>query len=177
MSFRRVWLNVAQRKMHSLTCNNKRLQLNSWSFLYSVSDQRAYVTDRYLELHFLHRNGQLPVMKLSLMCRTFACSYLCLWESTVCWSIHGNLLFLTASDSLIQQTGCDLVTPGCQGESGGAMAVGATVGESQLQRIIRDLHGTSALCVRAILCECVWIDWLRAVVSWHGVTEEKRKKS
>lgn len=32
------------------------------------------------------------------------------------------------------------MTPGCQGESGGAMAVGATVGESQLQRIIRDLH-------------------------------------
>ncbi|XP_044216809.1 FYVE and coiled-coil domain-containing protein 1 isoform X2 [Thunnus albacares] len=37
-------------------------------------------------------------------------------------------------------TGCDPVTPGCQGESGGAMAAGATVGESQLQRIIRDLH-------------------------------------
>ncbi|XP_076009646.1 FYVE and coiled-coil domain-containing protein 1 isoform X2 [Genypterus blacodes] len=38
------------------------------------------------------------------------------------------------------KTGCDPVTPGCQGDSGGAMAAGATVGESQLQRIIRDLH-------------------------------------
>lgn len=38
------------------------------------------------------------------------------------------------------------MTPGCQGESGGAMAVEATVGESQLQRIIRDLHGTPVLC-------------------------------
>ncbi|GLD50263.1 FYVE and coiled-coil domain-containing protein 1 isoform X2, partial [Lates japonicus] len=37
-------------------------------------------------------------------------------------------------------TGCDPVTPGCQGDCGGAMATGATVGESQLQRIIRDLH-------------------------------------
>lgn len=57
------------------------------------------------------------------------------------------------SDSLIQQTGCDLVTPGCQGESGGAMAVEGAVGESQLQRIIRDLHGTLPLCV--CLCACV----------------------
>lgn len=55
------------------------------------------------------------------------------------------------SDSLIQQTGCDPVTPGCQGENGGAMAVGASVGESQLQRIIRDLNGTPAVCVH----ECV----------------------
>lgn len=56
------------------------------------------------------------------------------------------LLSQTDSDFLIQQTGCDPLTPGCQGESGGAMAVGATVGESQLQRIIRDLHGTLDLC-------------------------------
>lgn len=61
-----------------------------------------------------------------------------------------NLLFFT---SLIQQTGCDLVTLGCQGKSGGAMAVEATVGESQLQRIIRDLHGTLPLCV--CYCACV----------------------
>lgn len=60
----------------------------------------------------------------------------------VCWTIHVNLLFLTDSDSLIQQTGCDPVTPRCQGECGGAMATGASVGESQLQRIIRDLNGT-----------------------------------
>lgn len=46
------------------------------------------------------------------------------------------------SDSLTQQTTCDLVTPGCQGERGGAMAGEGAVGESQLQRIIRDLHGT-----------------------------------
>lgn len=59
-----------------------------------------------------------------------------------------NLLFFTA---LIQQTGRDLVTLGCQGKSGGAMAVEATVGESQLQRIIRDLHGTLPLCV--CMCE------------------------
>lgn len=32
------------------------------------------------------------------------------------------------------------MTPGCQGEISVAMATGATVGESQLQRIIRDLH-------------------------------------
>lgn len=57
------------------------------------------------------------------------------------------------SDSLIQQTGCDLVTPGCRGKSGGAMADEGTVGESQLQRIIRDLHGTLPLCVR--LCGSV----------------------
>lgn len=57
------------------------------------------------------------------------------------------------SDSLIQQTGCDLVTLGCQGKSGGAMAVEGTVGESQLQRIIRDLHGTQPLCV--CVCACV----------------------
>lgn len=61
---------------------------------------------------------------------------------------------LYCSNSLIQQTRCDLVTPGCQGESGGVMAVEGTVGESQLQRIIRDLHGTLPLCV----CMC---DWLR----------------
>lgn len=61
---------------------------------------------------------------------------------TGCERIHVNLLWLTNADSLIQQTGCDPVTPGCQGDSGGAMAAGATVGESQLQRIIRDLHGT-----------------------------------
>lgn len=58
---------------------------------------------------------------------------------------------LYCSDSLIQQTGCDLVTLGCQGNRGGAMAVEGTVGESQLQRIIRDLHGTLTLCV----CACV----------------------
>lgn len=58
---------------------------------------------------------------------------------------------LYCSDSLIQQTGCDLMTSGCQGESGGAMAVEGTVGESQLQRIIRDLHGTLPLCV--CMCE------------------------
>lgn len=60
---------------------------------------------------------------------------------------------LYCSDSLIQQTGCDLVTLGCQGKSGGAMAVEGTVGESQLQRIIRDLNGTLPLCV--CLCACV----------------------
>lgn len=60
---------------------------------------------------------------------------------------------LSFPDSLIQQTGCDLLTPGCQGESGGAMAVEGTVGESQLQRIIRDLHGTLPLCVCP--CACV----------------------
>lgn len=98
-------------------------------------------------------------------------------ESIVCWSIHVNLLFLGASDSLIQQTGCDLVTPGCQGESGGAMAVEATVGESQLQRIIRDLRGTPALCVCACSCECVWIGWLQAVAGLHCVTEGSGKKS
>lgn len=63
--------------------------------------------------------------------------------------VHVHLLFLTASGSLTQQTGRDPVTPGCQGESAGAMAAAATVGESQLQRIIRDLHGTTALCVCA----------------------------
>lgn len=114
------------------------------------------------------------------MCCTLVCikpAHVWPRENTVCWRIRVNLLFLTASDSLIQQTGCDPVTPGCQGESGGAMAVGATVGESQLQRIIRDLHGTPALCVCACSCDCVWIDWRQAVVGWHGVTEEKRKKS
>lgn len=45
------------------------------------------------------------------------------------------------------------MTFGCQGKSGGAMAVEGTVGESQLQRIIRDLHGTLPLCV--CLCACV----------------------
>lgn len=54
---------------------------------------------------------------------------------------------------LIQQIGRDPVNPGCQGESGGAMATGATVGESQLQRIIRDLHGTVTLCVHVSACE------------------------
>lgn len=58
---------------------------------------------------------------------------------------------MAASNSLIQQTGCDLVTPGYQGESGGTMAVEAVVGESQLQRIIRDLHGTPALYM-CVLC-------------------------
>uniref|UniRef100_A0A3Q3R692 FYVE-type domain-containing protein n=1 Tax=Monopterus albus TaxID=43700 RepID=A0A3Q3R692_MONAL len=58
----------------------------------------------------------------------------------LCWTVHGSLLFLTDSDSLIQQTGCDPVTSGCQGLSAGAMATGVAVGESQLQRIIRDLH-------------------------------------
>ncbi|XP_034386132.1 FYVE and coiled-coil domain-containing protein 1 isoform X1 [Cyclopterus lumpus] len=44
------------------------------------------------------------------------------------------------SERVKYTTGCDPVTPGCQGESGVAMAAGTTVGESQLQRIIRDLH-------------------------------------
>lgn len=71
-------------------------------------------------------------------------------RKTVHGSIYVNLLCLKASDCLIQQTGHDPVTPSCQGECGETMAVGATAGESQLQRIIRDLHGTPALCV----CSC-----------------------
>lgn len=94
----------------------------------------------------------------------------------VCLAIHVSLLFLSDSDSLIQQTVCDPVTPGYQGESGGAMATGATVGESQLQRIIRDLHGTSALCV----CVCVlnrlatgscWLTWC----DWRAEKEESER--
>lgn len=64
------------------------------------------------------------------------------------------------------------MTPGCQGESGGAMAVEGNVGESQLQRIIRDLHGTLPLCV--CLCACV-----RLVADdffLNNVTERRRKK-
>lgn len=78
------------------------------------------------------------------------------------------------SDSADWMWPCDPWLPGR--ESGGAMAAGASVGESQLQRIIRDLHGTPALCVCACLCECVWIDWLQAAVGWHCVTGERRKK-
>lgn len=76
---------------------------------------------------------------------------------------------LYCSNSLIQQTRCDLVTPGCQGESGGVMAVEGTVGESQLQRIIRDLHGTLPLCV----CMC---DWLRTFLKLFcpNVTQRRR---
>lgn len=65
------------------------------------------------------------------------------------------LLFLTGSDFLIQQTLYDPVTPGCQGARGGAMAAGTRVEENQLQRIIRDLHGLSALCVCVCLNVCV----------------------
>lgn len=75
---------------------------------------------------------------------------------------------LDCCDSLIQQTGCDLVTLGCQGKSGGAMAGEGTVGESQLQRIIRDLHGTLPLCVR--LCACV-----RLVVGIFFLNKEDRR--
>lgn len=74
---------------------------------------------------------------------------------------------LDCCDSLIQQTGCDLVTLGCQGKSGGAMAGEGTVGESQLQRIIRDLHGTLPLCVRS--CACV-----RLVVGIFFLNKEDR---
>lgn len=77
-------------------------------------------------------------------------------------------IVLYCSDSLIQQTGCDLVTLGCQGKSGGAMAVEGTVGESQLQRIIRDLHGTLPLCV------CVYVR-VRLVVGSFFLNKEDRR--
>lgn len=58
------------------------------------------------------------------------------------------------------------MTPVCQGASGGAMAVEATVGESQLQRIIRDLHGTSAFQLSMCAPVCVRVNRLAAGCSW-----------
>lgn len=78
---------------------------------------------------------------------------------------HDSSLFWTDSDFLIQQTWCDPVTPGCQGASGGAMAAGTRVEENQLQRIIRDLHGTSALCV-CVYCNCTGSSPLLTDMAW-----------
>lgn len=78
-------------------------------------------------------------------------------------SICDNILFPTDCDSLTQLIGCDPATPSCQGAGRAAMAVG----ESQLQRIIRDLHGMSALFLdrSVIVCmlECYIMNymWLR----------------
>lgn len=56
------------------------------------------------------------------------------------------------------------------------MAAGTRVEENQLQRIIRDLHGLSALCVCVFECVCVQLHWQTSVVNWHGLTEKKRKR-
>lgn len=52
-----------------------------------------------------------------------------------------------------------------------AMAKGATVAESQLHRIIRDLHG---MCVRLFVRESVWIEPKQALCELHGVKEKKK---
>lgn len=57
-------------------------------------------------------------------------------------------------DSLIQMTGSEPVTPGCRGARGRVMAAAGMSGESQLQRIIRDLHGTSTLPLDMSVCVC-----------------------
>lgn len=59
-----------------------------------------------------------------------------------------------------------------QRQSSGAMADKATVGESQLQRIIRDLHGTPALCA--------WMCLNRPAAGsccWRGVIKRSREES
>jgi len=98
-----------------------------------------------------------PSSDLLLMCNSFV------WARSVYLWSWGRMFeaFLAVFCSRLimilwfSRLDVTLWPPGCQGARGGTMAAGATVGESQLQRIIRDLHGTSVLCVCAWLC--VWL--------------------